>query len=604
GIFREVQREIERYYGGPAQTHVGWVTLTAFEPKVGAAILRRLVNREPRITVMTDTCVTRVLRRGKKVLGVEVKPKREKSKKFTAHTTIDATETGDVMAMAGAEYRVGRESIAMTGEPDAAPKPDNEIQDITYVMILKDYGPGSDRRPLKPPEGYDPKIFRYSTAEDPPSPDPTKSPFPLHFWPTCIAYGKLPNNKYMINWPFFANDFPTNVLQMNAERRREELQRAKQKSLQFLYYIQTVLGHPELDLARDEFPTTDGLPFIPYHRESRRAVAETIMREQDLLPAEPSGRPPLRRDAMAIGDYFLDHHHARQALLPPEQFWPEHYPANAPYQIPFGAAVPKGWEGFLVAEKNIGVTHIVNGCTRLQPVAMLCGQAIGAAATMAALSNTPIRELDLRQLQETLLRDGVMLVPFRDLRPHHKAFIPAQRLALCGIVGDRQGYEFEPERAATRAEVAELLVKALGKKPSRPRSSYFKDVPPHHPAFSYVERLVNLRIASDLCGRDPSVREFNPDATVRRADFLVALAKAMNMSPSHKPSLIYPDLLEGHPARPWLDALLPTGVFDGMPDMKFHVDKPLTRWELVVLLDRAFRPFDTPLRLRDLVGSR
>ena len=38
----------------------------------------------------------------------------------------------------------------------------------------------------------------------------------------------------------------------------------------FVYFLQHELGFNTLGLADDEYPTADKLPFIPYHRESRR----------------------------------------------------------------------------------------------------------------------------------------------------------------------------------------------------------------------------------------------------------------------------------------------------------------------------------------------
>ena len=71
----------------------------------------------------------------------------------------------------------------------------------------------------------------------------------------------------------------------------------KEHTLNYIHYMQTVLGHPELGIADDEFPTPDGLPFIPYVRETRRIVGDVVMREQDVLPTEGNGmRPPLQRD--------------------------------------------------------------------------------------------------------------------------------------------------------------------------------------------------------------------------------------------------------------------------------------------------------------------
>ncbi len=47
-----------------------------------------------------------------------------------------------------------------------------------------------------------------------------------------ITYGKLPNNKYMINWPIEGNDYYINLVEMSAKEREEAL-----KSGQTLYNV-------------------------------------------------------------------------------------------------------------------------------------------------------------------------------------------------------------------------------------------------------------------------------------------------------------------------------------------------------------------------------
>jgi hypothetical protein len=53
---------------------------------------------------------------------------------------------------------------------------------------------------------------------------------------------------------------------------------------------------------------------------------------------------------------------------------------NWPFQIPLGALIPVRVENMLPACKNLGVTHITNGCYRLHPVEWNIGEAAGALA--------------------------------------------------------------------------------------------------------------------------------------------------------------------------------------------------------------------------------
>ena len=51
-----------------------------------------------------------------------------------------------------------------------------------------------------------------------------------------------------------------------------------------------------------------------------------------------------------------------------------------PFQIPLGALIPRRIENLLPACKNLGMTHLTNGCYRLHPVEWNIGEAAGALA--------------------------------------------------------------------------------------------------------------------------------------------------------------------------------------------------------------------------------
>ena len=51
--------------------------------------------------------------------------------------------------------------------------------------------------------------------------------------------------------------------------------------------------------------------------------------------------------------------------------------ASLPFQIPLGALLPRRMQNLIPANKNIGTTHITNGCYRLHPVEWNIGEAAG-----------------------------------------------------------------------------------------------------------------------------------------------------------------------------------------------------------------------------------
>ena len=86
--------------------------------------------------------------------------------------------------------------------------------------------------------------------------------------------------------------------------------------------------------------------------------------------------------------------------------------SSLPFQIPLGALIPKRVDNLLATCKNIGTTHITNGCYRLHPVEWNIGEAAGALAARAvALKQLPRRIRGnpglMRDFQTLLMAQGV-----------------------------------------------------------------------------------------------------------------------------------------------------------------------------------------------------
>ncbi len=434
GFWGEFRDSLSNYYGGDGALKTGWVSNILFEPSVGNKIFKKMAQRERNLNIWYRSVPVSFKREDGKweiVINSDGRLRR-----VFARVLIDATELGDVAKELGVRYDIGMDSRHITGE-DIAPAEENDIiQDLTYVMILKEY----DRdMTIAKPEGYNPALFYCSCISD-------KCKHPKEkqrLWSKemMITYGKLPNKKYMINWPIEGNDYYVNVLEMGPKQREEALQKAKNHSLSFLYYMQTELGFKNLGLADDEYPTADKLPFMPYHRESRRIDGVVRFTVKDV--SDPYGqKQKLYRTSVAVGDYPVDHHHTRYsgwAELPDLHFHP--VPS---YGLPLGVMIPKEVKGLIVAEKTISVTNLVNGSTRLQPVVMQIGFAAGSLAAIAVKEGKDVSEISIREVQKSVLSSGGYLLPYLDLPSAHNHFKALQRIGVTGIikgVGMNKGWE-------------------------------------------------------------------------------------------------------------------------------------------------------------------
>lgn len=425
GLWGEFREELVKHYGSLDSLKTGWVSNVLFEPSVGNKIFHNMVDKESNLIVWKKSILSKVVYKNN-YWEATIKKKNGTYEKVRSKVMIDATELGDVAKMCGVTYDVGMESRYDTKE-DIAPENKNDIvQDITYVAILKDYGKDVT---IPKPKNYNPEEFACACINE--ICITPKEPKRLWSKEMMLGYGKLPNNKYMINWPIEGNDFYINLVEMNPKNREEALKAAKDYTMCFLYFIQNQLGYTTLGLADDEYSTDDKLPLIPYHRESRR-IHGLVRFTLNHVTAPYQQKDKLYRTCIAVGDYPIDHHHTRykgEENLPNLYFHP--IPS---YGLPLGTLIPKDVEGLIVAEKSISVSNIINGTTRLQPVVLQIGQAAGALAALAVKSNKKIKEISVRDVQKEILKSKGYLLPYLDVEVSDVKFKPYQRIGSTGIL--------------------------------------------------------------------------------------------------------------------------------------------------------------------------
>jgi hypothetical protein len=169
-------------------------------------------------------------------------------------------------------------------------------------------------------------------------------------------------------------------------------------------------------LRPDVVGTEDGLAKYPYIRESRRIRAEFTILEQHVSTEFRMKETGAKRedakavefkDSVGIGSYRIDLHPSTGG---------DNYIdiSSLPYQIPLGALLPQRIENLLPACKNLGVTHITNGCYRLHPVEWNIGEAAGALAAFCVAKKRMPREVRkqgelFKSFQALLTDQGVPL---------------------------------------------------------------------------------------------------------------------------------------------------------------------------------------------------
>ena len=345
-----------------------------------------------------------------------------------AKVIIDATETGELLALTGCEHVTGSESQAQTGEPHASTeaRPGN-IQAATWCLAVG-YDPHGEHVIEQPP-GYaiwrtmvpdlhpawpgplldwtyprpsDLSPVRAKLFEDEPGDGPAL--FTYRQLVSRATFGPETEEVTLLNWP--QNDYLLGG----------DLAGARSLSLSLLYWLQTEAprpdggqGYPGLRPRGDVVGTEDGLALAPYHREGRRIVAELTVTENHIGRAARGGcigAEPFP-ESVGLGAYRLDLHPTVEGDNYVDlDCWP--------FQIPLGALLPVRLTNLLAGAKNIGTTHLTNGCYRLHPVEWGIGEAAGSLAAFSLLRHEPPRAVRakpelLADFQSLLSSRGVEL---------------------------------------------------------------------------------------------------------------------------------------------------------------------------------------------------
>ena len=425
GIFGEFRARLYQHYGGSNKVSTGWVSNTLFEPHIGDSIFKAMAKNEKYLQINYHYELLKVNKEGNTITGVLFYDNQhQKNILIKAKRYVDATELGDVLAAAKIPYDLGMESNDVTKEQVNKNGANDIVQDITYVAVLKDYG--KPQPFIERPKNYDSLEFDASNLSF--YKDTTKIKPPVDAI-KMLNYGKLPGNKYMLNWPIYGNDIYLNVVEKTPKERAALLEIAKQQTLRFVYFIQKDLGFKNLALADDEFQTKDKLAYYPYYRESRRVKGLSRMVVQHIATPFETEKP-LYRTGIAVGDYPIDHHHKKNPSAPQHlDFF-----SVPSFNIPISCLIPENQDNIIIAEKSISVSNVVNGTTRLQPCVMQIGQAAGLLAAQSVKDNIAPKNVSIRKLQNILLEANGYIMPYVDVKQSSPYFKAVQRIGATGLL--------------------------------------------------------------------------------------------------------------------------------------------------------------------------
>lgn len=458
GIAREFYRALGTYYSRPDSWNYekagdyqsrrkrgNEAEMWTFEPHVAEATFDQMLD-QAEVPVLKQQRLD--LKKGVHKEGAHINAiQMESGLVIKGKTFIDATYEGDLMAVAGVSYHVGRESndtygetlngiqtknadshqfikpvdpYVVPGDPKSGLLPgvqqegpggkdgegDHRVQAYCFRMCTTDV-PENQREWIKP-ENYDPLhyelLLRNFEAGDHRIP-----------WAPTL----MPNRKTDTNNNFAIS---TDNIGMNYEYPDADYQKRAEIIKQHLDYQQglmwTLANSPRVPTqvqkafqtwkpAKDEFQDTEGWPFQLYIREARRMVSDYVMTEKNCMSEI------VAEDSIGMGAYTMDSHNQQRYAIDGKILNEGDVQVRVPYPYPisYRSIRPKKSEcENLLVPVAMAASHIAYGSIRMEPVFMVLGQSAATAACQAIDAGTAVQDIDYAKLKQRLMQDGQVLV--------------------------------------------------------------------------------------------------------------------------------------------------------------------------------------------------
>ena len=412
-----------------------------YEPHVAEAAFLQMLGQYPNIQIVYGSSLASVSMSGAVIQSITM----TNGNSYSGFEFIDASYEGDLMAMAGVTYAVGRESVAQYGEALAGvrkPVPwagvvtspyvvpgdpssgliahvasntlgapetaDNGVMAYNYRLCIS--SDPQNQIPFTPPAGYNPAEFELVARN---IVGYAASGQTLNLDSLCNLY-PLPNNKFDLN--VCTDDigasagYPTGTSALR-EQIADNVQEFDRGYLYFLLTDSRIPAAIQTDLqgfglCKDEFTDNGGWPRQLYVREARRMVGSYV-----LTQADATSRTSIP-DSIGLGGFQFDIHIVNQVAGPAgvmmegivEQPLTQMYPIS--YRI---LTPPSSQATNLLVPVAVSASHVGYSSLRVEPTFMVMGQAAGAAASLAIDEAATVQGVNYSNLSAALISDGQVL---------------------------------------------------------------------------------------------------------------------------------------------------------------------------------------------------
>lgn len=448
GLAREFYLRLAAHYAGPGTPwqQAGLEPAFRFEPAAAETVIEAWVAEAGvevwRGVELAEARIAEGALAGGPGLGRRLAELRLRDgRRIAPRFAVDASYEGDLLALCGVPFRVGREAASeygeslagsqlsraafhqfarpvdpyrRPGEPESGLLPeleahgpvlegagDEHLQAFCFRLCLTQRE--DLRLPFREPAGYDPQryelLLRWFEAG--------ADWLPLH--PVELPGGKTDTNN---NGPVSSDWIGGNRGWLAADLAGRAAIAAAHRDWQ-AGLLWTLVSHPRVPQqvraeaasyghARDEFVDNGHWPYRLYVREGRRLVGDLVMTERHCRGLELAPEP------IALAAYTMDSHHVRR-LVVDGRVWNEgdvQVGGFPPYPIGYRAILPPaGSLTNLAVPVCLSASHIAYGSIRMEPVFWCLGHAAGAAIALAAEGSGDLQRVEYPALRALLLAE-------------------------------------------------------------------------------------------------------------------------------------------------------------------------------------------------------
>ncbi len=359
--------------------------------------LERVASMEPTLDLHLSVHATRVDMEHPGRIGsvLAVNTRTGQRLRFDGKVFIDCTGDANIGFLSGADYRQGQEARSEFGESMAPEEADGRTMN-TSLNAGRFFAHSQPAPFVTPPWAYQwtcPEDFEQKSMGAIWN-DRRRAP---SFDDYSIGKGRSPQSPTCPIQAWYVELGGTDDTVADAETIRDELFRV---CIGLWGYVKN--HHPEyrrLNANRE----LAWLSHIAGKRESRRLMGDHIVTQRDI---DANTAFP---DVVAYAGWAMDIHHPRGFFTAGPQAHLEYLGRAG---IPYRSLCSRNIENLMMAGRNISVTHLALGKTRVMRTCFLTGWAAGLGAAIAIRNRILPRQVypdHTRALQQELLKEGAYL---------------------------------------------------------------------------------------------------------------------------------------------------------------------------------------------------